>query len=299
MLDLRRLHYFVTVAETLHFGRAAARLYMAQPPLSRQIAQLEAELGVKLFERTSRRVTLTAAGEQLQRDAVRLLHTLEEIPHRARAAARGEIGEVRVGFTMYAANSVLPGLVQRFRKRYPSVNIVLHERVPQDLAAELLDNKLDIGITLRGETGPDLQTYGLFQEPLCAALPAAHRCAAAETLNLQELRDEPFIMVSRDTARVLNEAVITACRAAGFEPKIFLETHLQQTIVSLVAEGLAVALVPDSMRRVKIEGLVYRPLAHATLIDQVVALSPGNRNPAARAMLEFAAPEPSQAGDTI
>lgn len=288
MLDLRRLRYFVEVAETLHFGRAAAQLHMAQPPLSRHIAALEGELGVKLFERTSRRVALTAAGVQLQRDASQLLATLEEMPHRARAASRGEIGEVKVGFTMYAANSVLPSLVRRFREQYPSVNIVLHETLPQDLVTGLLDGKLDVGITLRGETGPGLETWTVWQEPLCAALPAKHRCAKAKQLHLEELKGDAFIVVSRETTRVLNEAVLASCRAAGFEPKVLLETHLQQTIVSLVAEGLAVALVPDSMRKVQMKGLVFRELADATVIEQVVAMAPGNRNPAALAMRELA-----------
>lgn len=289
MLDLRRLQYFVTVAETLHFGRAAARLHIAQPPLSRHIAMLEQELGVKLFERTSRRVALTAAGAQLQRDAHQLLSSLEEMPNRVRAASRGVIGEVKLGFTMYAANSFLPELVRRFREQYPAVNIVLHERLPQELAAQLLDNKLDVGITLQGETGPGLETWGVWQERLCVALPAGHPGANAPILHLHELRDEAFIVVSRDTTRVLHDAVIRSCRAAGFEPNVLLETHLQQTIVSLVAEGLAVALVPDSMRRVCMEGLVYRPLANAPLIEQVVAMAPGNRNPSASAMAEFAA----------
>lgn len=289
MLDVRQLHYFVAVAETLHFGRAAARLHMAQPPLSRHIAMLEQELGVKLFERTSRRVALTAAGSQLLRDAYQLLATLEEIPGRVRATSRGLMGEVKVGFTMYAANSVLPRLVRRFREEYPAVEIVLREGLPQQLVAELLDNKLDVAITIRGETGFGLETRIVWQEPLCVVLPEDHPRAEAAILHLEELRDDAFILVSRDTTRVLHDMVVTSCRAAGFEPNVMLETQLQQTIVSLVAEGLAVALVPDSMRRVRMEGVVYLPLVDAPLIDQVVALTPDNRNPSALAMAEFAA----------
>ncbi|RYG70172.1 LysR family transcriptional regulator [bacterium] len=289
MLDVRQLRYFVTVAETLHFGRAAVKLHMSQPPLSRHIAMLEKELGVSLFERTSRRVMLTAAGAQLLRDAHQLLATLDEMPGRARAADRGVIGAVKVGFTMYAANSVLPGLVRRFREEYPAVEIVLREILPQELVAELLENKLDIGITLQGETGPRLETRVVWQEPLCVALPAAHRHAEATSIHLEELRQDAFILVSRDTTSVLHDIVVASCRAAGFEPNIILETHLQQTIISLVAEGLAVALVPDSMRKVRMEGLVYRPLIEAPKIAQVVAFAPENRNPSALAMMEFAA----------
>jgi DNA-binding transcriptional LysR family regulator len=292
MLDLRQLHCFVTVAETLHFGRAAARLHMSQPPLSRHIAALEQELGVTLFERTSRRVTLTAAGGQLLRDAHLLLATLEEMPGRARAASRGVTGEVKLGFTMYAANTVLPGLVRQFREQYPAVEIVLREKLPHELGAELLDNKLDVGITIQGETGPGLETRRVWQEPLCAAIPASHPCSGAAMLRLAELREDAFILVSRSTTHVLHDTVLNSCRAAGFEPNVILETHLQQTIVSLVAEGLAVALVPDSMRRVRIDGLVYLPIANAPQICQVVTWAPSNRNPSASAMIEVAAHEP-------
>jgi DNA-binding transcriptional LysR family regulator len=287
-LDLRQLRYFVTVAETLHFGRAATRLHMSQPPLSRHIATLEKELGAMLFERTSRRVALTAAGVQLLRDAQQLLATLDEMPNRARAASRGITGEIKVGFTMYAANSLLPALARRFREQFPAVEMVLREKLPQEMVADLLDNKLDVGISIQGETGPGLESRRVWQEPLCAAIPAGHPCAAASTLRLVDLRNDPFILVSRSTTHVLHDTIMNACRAADFEPNVILETHLQQTIISLVAEGLAVALVPNSMRRVHIEGLVYRTLDQAPTVSQVIAWSPVNRNPSTAAMIEFA-----------
>jgi len=302
MIELRQLRYFMALAEQLHFGKAAESLHITQPPLSRQIAALEAELGVALFVRHSRAVALTAAGRDFQRHAGAVLAGLEQAVRSARASARGERGELRLSFTMVAAWMLLPELLKAYGAACPEVNLVLNEVLPRDLGPALERGDADLALTFPSPASSSLCYRALRSEPLCVVLPAGHRLALAAAFDLAALADEPFITFPRQTAPALHDAVMGCCRAAGFEPRIRLETHLQQTIVNLVAEGLGVSVVPSSMRKMQMPGVAFRTIERSPLVEYGVAWNPGNENPCLNSFLRcvgVAAPEasvPGQAG---
>lgn len=290
MLDIKPLRYFVALAETRHFGRAAARLNLSQPPLSRQLAALEEDLGVTLVRRTSRSVELTAAGERFHADAVAILAATEQAVRNARAADGGEAGTLSVGFTMCAAYSVVPGYARAYGAAYPAVALHLREVVSNDLQAQLLAGRIDAAVMFPTTSHPDLRRRTVVREPLYVALARNHRLARARRLNVAKLADEPFVVAAREVAPGLYDSIMDHCRQGGFEPDVRLEVHLQQTLLSLVNEGVGVALVPASMRKAQMEGVVMRPLADAPLIELVLAWSALNRNPCLPRFLDMAKP---------
>ncbi len=285
MLDIRPLRYFVAVAQQLHFGRAAAQLHISQPPLSRQIAALEAELGAALFERNAHKVALTPAGAQLYQEAQHILHGLERLPGNVLAAASGQAGSLSVGFTMCAAYSVIPRMARRFAAAYPKVALKLREVVSNDLAAQLLDGRIDVAVMLPSGPVAGLRQQAVFVEPLCVALPAGHPAARSRGFRLVELAGSPFVAATAEASPVLRSTIEEQCAAAGFAPDVRMEVQLQQTVLSLVAEGVGVALVPDSMRKMQVEGVRFRKLPGARTIEQVMAWAEHVRNPCVRNLL--------------
>lgn len=285
MIDFRQLRYFLALTEHLHFGRAAEALHITQPPLSRQIAALEEELGTPLFARHSRSVELTAAGRDFQQHARALLSGLDLAVRAARATARGERGELRIGFTMLAAWTLLPRLLKTFTDGHPEVKLVLNEVLPRDLGPALDNGEVDVALTFP-EREPGQRLYRTLQrEPLCAVLPADHPLAQTAELDVAKLAGEPFITFPPATAPALHESVMDCCRQHGFAPSVRMETHLQQTIVNLVAEGLGVSLVPDSMRRMQLPGVAFRAIADSPQVEYGAAWSPHNDNPCLAAFL--------------
>jgi DNA-binding transcriptional LysR family regulator len=288
MIDLRQLRYFVALAETLHFGRAAERLHVSQPPLSRQIAALEADLGVRLLERNSRAAALTHAGQRFLEDARAVLGMFDQACRNARMADRGEMGELSIGFMMHAAYTVVPGLARRFMAAYPGVHLALREVVPSSLPGDLLAGRFDAGILF--DPGPvrGLDRRVIHRERLSLAVPSGHRLALAEAVSAKDLDGEPMIVTPVEVAPTLRSVIEAYCRSGGFAPVIRLEASLQQTIVSLVAEGLGVALVPESMRRLSVGGVVLREVEKAPEVEQVVGWKVGNLNPALGSFLGMA-----------
>lgn len=280
MIDLRALQCFQAVAETLHFGRAAQRLHMTQPPLSRQIAALEKALGVTLFERDSRHVRLTAAGARFQQDTRELLIGLEQACRSARQVAAGEVGELRVGFMMHAAHSSVPPLARRFIAVHPQVQLKLREALPVALLQAVREGELDAGIGFAPADAAGLAVQPLFEEPLCVALPAGHPLARRRQLQVRQLHGEPLITAPADVVPTLREAIDACFAQAGLRPLIRLEVQLQQSIVSLVGEGLGVALVPASLRRLGVPGVVFVALKDAPRVEQVLFWREANTNPA-------------------
>jgi DNA-binding transcriptional LysR family regulator len=288
MIDIRHLRYFSMLAEVLHFGRAAQRLHLSQPALSRQIGALEAELGVALFERGSRSVALTAAGQRFAADSRALLAGLEQAARNARAAAAGEQGALSVGFTMCAAYSVVPGLARAYGNAYPAVAFEIRELFPADLYAHLVDGRIDAAITFPLAPPPGVKLRELYREPLCVVLASDHRLARARRVEIGELAGEAFVQAPREVSPALHEAVVGCCRRAGFDPQIRLEAQLQQTILTLVAERVGVALVPQSMRRTQLEGIVFKPLAESPEIQLMLAWREQNHNPCLDGLLALA-----------
>jgi len=274
-----QFRYFCELAQAGHFGRAADRLNMSQPPLSRQIAALEEELGTTLFERTPKGVTLTPAGRQFLEDASEVLRLADQAKRNASAAGRGEVGQLTLGFTMCAAYSVVPALTRLYKTAYPNIDLRVRELMPTVLERELRDGVIDLGISFPGVEAAQLEIRRLLREPLDVVLPADHRLARAKRLKVEDLAHERFLIVPRDQAPSLHDSIVGRCQAAGFTPIIGLEVYLQQTIVNFVAEGLGVSFVPASMRRSQVKGAVFKRVADPPTIDQLLFWSSANRNP--------------------
>jgi DNA-binding transcriptional LysR family regulator len=264
-VELRHLRYFVAVAEELSFTRAAERLHIAQPPLSTQIRNLEAALGVALFDRSRRQVALTDAGELLLEESRRLLTQIEQALSATRTAGEGEAGRLTIGFIPSASTSTLPGHLRAFRRRHPGVELFLRELPPDELAAQLHAGALDLCFLYLPFDDPRLEQVVVAREPLVAALPEDHRLArSTRVLRLADLRDEPFVLPARHHMPGLHARVLAACRSAGFEPEpVQRDVWLLQTVLGLVAAGLGVALVPESIRDAYSTGVAFRPLRDA------------------------------------
>lgn len=263
MLDLRRLEYFATVAEELHYGRAAARLGIAQPPLSQAVIKLEQELGVLLLQRTRRSVTLTREGELLLAQARPLLADARRLEASARRLAAGA-GFLRLGFVGSACHRLLPALLARLGARAPDLELELRQLQTERQLALLRERRLDVGIVRAAEASEDIRLDVLGTEELVAALPARHPLARRERVPLAALADEPFVLIARGANEALHDDVLTACRSAGFTPQAAQEADELQTQAALVAGRLGVALVPSTSTTIRRSEVVYRPLADAT-----------------------------------
>lgn len=258
------MRYFLAVAKELHFGRAALQLQMAQPPLSQQIKQLEMELGVQLFTRTKRKVTLTEAGVVLQQEAQQLFQQLEQAVNRTQQADRGEVGRLAIAFVSSAMYSLLPDYLKQFREQYPHIEIVLHELSTQEQIQRLLANQLDIGFMRPPVDQQTLQAKPVLQEPLVAALPLGHRIASHPNLSIQELQEELFILFPRAMATQLYDQIISFCHQGGFSPMVVQQAAQMQTILSLVAAELGVAIVPESLQNLQRRGVCFIPFRERT-----------------------------------
>lgn len=264
MIELRHLRYFITVAEELHFGRAAERLHMAQPPLSQQIRQLEAELGFQLFYRTKRTVKLTDAGMVFREESQRLLRQLEQAVQTARQVSRGEVGQLVIGFVSSAAYNVLPEILRAFRAAVPEVSLELHELTTDQQIRWLQEGRMDIGLVRPPVEVEGFRATTIFEEPLVVALPLAHPLALEERVALRSLANEGFILFPRPLAPGLYDQIIGLFQQVGFSPDIVQEAIQMQTIVSLVAAEIGIAIVPVSLQNLQRPGVVYRPLEEMT-----------------------------------
>jgi DNA-binding transcriptional LysR family regulator len=262
-IELRLWRQFVAVAETLHFGRAAARLHMTQPPLTQAIAQLERLLGVRLFDRTKRSVQLTDAGAALLPQARELLARAQALPAQARAAAAGEAGRLRLAFVSTVGFTLLPPWVRAFRAAHPRVQLELVEATGDVQVPALERGDIDAGFLLHapGFAPAGLEHLRVADEPMVLALPEQHPLASAATLPLARLLDEPLVMFPRRILPSLHDAVFGLYHGAGREPQVAQEAIQMQTIVNLVSAGLGVAWVPDSVRQFQRPGVAYRKVA--------------------------------------
>lgn len=263
-MELRHLRYFITVAEELHFGRAAQRLHMAQPPLSQQIRQLEKELGVQLFQRTKRSVQLTDAGQVFLVEAQRILVQVAQAVLTAQQASRGEIGQLVVSFVSSAAYNVLPKTLQVFRVSFPDVNLILHELTTDKQLQGLRDGWIDLGFLRPPVEDDTLNIATIFQESLVVALPENHPLSVQKQIPLKALINELFILFPRHLGPKLYDQIVSLCQQAGFSPKVIQEAIQMQTIVSLVAAEIGIALVPASLQNLQRTGVIYRAIQEAT-----------------------------------
>jgi DNA-binding transcriptional LysR family regulator len=293
--ELRQLRYFVTVAEELHFSRAARRLNIAQPPLSQQIRQLEAAVGAQLFVRTSRKVELTPAGSAFLEGARRALSEAERAAEMAQRASKGETETVRVGFTDSAALSILPGTIRRFRAELPMVHLDLSEASTLAQLDAVRLGVVDIAFVRGPVTGtlpPDLRSQIVLEESFSVALPIDHALAKKKRSGVRALAGEPMVLFPRHLAPAFHDIITTMCRDAGFSPVISQEAAEYQTILSLVAAGLGVSIVPASIRNLGRTGVVFRPLLYSGAAAQVVAVfRQHRRSNAVEALVKYARAE--------
>ncbi len=262
-MELRHLRYFVAVAEDLHFGRAAARLNIAQPPLSRQIRDLENELGAELFSRVKGRVSLTHAGQALLVEARRTLEQAERARAVVGRAARGEVGRLRVGFVEAATYSgVLAEVLERFRAQAPDVGLELFELSSLQQTQALRDGRIEVGVMHSPpyDAAEWLGVERVVHDVMIVALPRGHRLARRPSVPLQALAAEPFLMLRRPDGGGLHDRIIAACQTAGFSPAVAQQAGQLQTLVGLVAAGAGVALVPGALEELRRPGVVYRPV---------------------------------------
>lgn len=265
-MDLRHLRHFVAVAEELHFGRAAQRLGIAQPPLSQSIQGLEAELGVTLLARTRRSVALTSPGKLLLEEARGILERAERAVILTRRAAAGEVGELRIGFTAAAPiDPVVPVIIDGYRRALPDVHLTLNELSSKRQAAALRDGTIDVGFVRAARVpaeGDDdaLDFLTLERDPLKVVLRTDHPLAERERVALADLADEPFVFYPSDAGTTIHDQVLGLCAEAGFTPRVVLEAAEALTIIGLIAAGLGVSILPGHLWRMAMEGLVFRPL---------------------------------------
>ncbi|MFL9926240.1 LysR substrate-binding domain-containing protein [Herbaspirillum lusitanum] len=289
-LELRQLRYFVAVAEEKHFGRAAQRLHMTQPPLSQTIQALEEMLGTPLFARTKRSVSLTPAGLALLPEAQRILQQAAALPDLARRAASGTSGLLSLSFISTADYSILPPLLQRFRARYPQVQIDLREATTDIQLEDLTQGKIDAGLLLPPLPDKALATLDyrpVLSEPLIAALPAGAVRGNAPVA-LKSLKELPLIIFPRRISPAFHDTILSCFRDAGVTPHISQEAIQMQTIVGLVSAGMGMALVPQSVSNLKRPGVDYRRLTgKVPSIETGLAWRRDSQSTVLRAFLEL------------
>ncbi|WP_032377502.1 LysR substrate-binding domain-containing protein [Rhodococcoides fascians] len=260
MFSLNRLSCFIAVAEELHFGRAAERLHMTQPPLSRQIQQLESEVGVQLIDRTSRSVTLTAAGLAFLPEARRILDLAEGALLTVRRVPTGDLGTVVVGFTGASAHAVLPQLLDAAREKLPDVKLVLREMVSAVQMESLAVGDLDLGLARPPLKRPGIASRPVLHESLIAAMPEHHPLAEKDELSVEDFDEQPIIMYSPVDARYFHELLISTFTIVGVTPRYVQYVTQVHTMLVLVRSGIGLALVPESASTMRPEGVVFRPV---------------------------------------
>lgn len=286
-MDLRQLRYFAVLAEERHFRRAAARLSLSQPPLSQAIRQLEESLGTKLFHRNSRHVELTAAGRALQSEATFLLRRVDEVCDFVRAVDDEKSKLLRVGFGGSTLYRGLPAIIQNFRRQYPQIELRLQELSSVEQIAALKREEIDLGFINGRETPQGLDGFRFCQEPLFACLPADHPYAKGRSVRLEQLATEEFILFGRSASPEYFNSILEMCQSAGFSPKVIHEVRHWVSVMSAVAHGLGVALVPRAMMSASIAGIVLLPLNDGVLLSETrcVWRAEGQRSEAQQALI--------------
>ncbi|MFF7989641.1 LysR family transcriptional regulator [Kitasatospora xanthocidica] len=287
-LPLPQLYAFVVLAEELHFGHAAARLGVAQPPLSQQIRRLEDKVGHPLFRRDPGGVALTPAGRELLPAARRALTDLADALAAARAVGSGEAGRLRIGFSASLALTVLPGVLDTFRRRSPAVRLDVREMTSAPQVAALLERTIDVGLLREPPADePRLRFRTVLTEPFVAVLPAHHPLAGRRTVRLERLADEPFVLLPREDGPQLYDRITGLCAGAGFTPAIGQHAVEWQTVCALVGAGLGVSLAPESIRRIRLRGVAFRRIEPSTARTRVaVAWRADDPDPLVHRLLE-------------
>lgn len=287
-MELHQLRCFVAVAEELHFGRAAARLHMTQPPLSRQIQLLEHGLGVLLLERNNRQARLTLAGQSFLADARRVLQTAELAAQSARRIANGESGRLTLGFTAVGAYSMIPQLLIHAAQEMPDVDLVLSEQVSSSQVHGLETGLIDIGFVRQVMPSARVEYLPVRSEPFVAALPAEHRLAGQAQLVPTDFHQQPFVMYTDSDGRYFHDRIANLFARHQVQPRYVHQLGQTHSIIGLVNVGLGCAVVPASAQALRMEHVVYRPLSQNDQQAEVfLAFCSDNPNPVLRAFIDM------------
>lgn len=284
--ELRHLRYFTAVAEELHFGRAAERLHISQPPLSQQIRALEDIIGAKLFERDNRNVRLTKTGEMFLKEACLVLNQAERASEKVLRMQQGLLGEVTIGFTSSAPFiSPVSRALRSFRQLHPQVHITMREINSRPQIEPLLAGELDFGVMRNTPLPATLQHRLLLQEPLVAVVPEEHALSTLSpgTLSYRHLAEEPFVFFSREVGTALYDEILTRLAKAGIVPYITQEVGEAMTIIGLVSSGLGVSILPASFARLRIAGVRYITLTDTDATTEVWLVHRGTEHISAAA----------------
>ena len=298
-MELRQLRYFLAVAEELHFGRAAARLHVSQPPLSVAVKSLEKELGATLFERTSRRVALTPEGEAFRARVQELLEGLDAAVAELSEVHRGILGRLRIGYVSSASYSILPRAVHAFQGRFPQVELTLSPLTSAEQLAGLAEGRLDVGIVRDLVPTPGVRREHVLSEGLVAVLPERHRLASHAEVPIAELVGEPLVLFPAELMPGYLARITEALESGGATMDVVQRTVHQETVLGLVAAGVGLSILPESVARLRMPGVVARPL-DARPTTELSVVWHGAMGAAARAFADHvleagAEPLPSEA----
>lgn len=289
-IEIRHLRYFLAVVETLHFGKAAEKLGMAQPPLSQQIKNLEHILGYALFDRTTRGVKLTTVGQFFAEKALQTLSKMQDDVEMARRVGAGKVGVLNVGFSGSVMLTALPRAIELYRRRHPNVELRLRELVTAEQVPGLLAGTLAIGFLRDGEAREGLSLESVLHEPYIAVLPSRHKLAKKKVLSPADLKDEPFVLFERRMGNLAFDRTVACCEAGGFRPNIVQHAPQWPTALRLVAAGLGVSVAPACVANYMMPEVTYRRLRsrHWSSID--IGMKSDLENPAAEAFLQIVRP---------
>jgi DNA-binding transcriptional LysR family regulator len=274
-MELRHLRYFIAVADELSFSRAAERLQMAQPPLSQQIQSLETELGVRLFDRKSRPLQITQAGQVFLAEARMTIENLAQAVTTTQLVHQGELGYLKVGFTSSMANGILPKIMSTFQQQYPNVKLILCEKNCNVQIQGLRDRDTDIAFVYqdyKSAQAGDLEVISLSQETLVVALPEKHQLANKSEVSITDLANEEFVMPLSHVAFSLAEQIEYLFAQAELKPKVSQQALFMVTILGLVAAGMGISILPASVQNLQRREVVYRPIREKTTTNQLIAV---------------------------
>jgi len=280
-MELRHLRYFVAVAEEMNISRAASKLRVSQPPLSRQIRDLEEEIGAPLFDRRHKHLKLTSAGAQFLPEARKILLHATRAARLAKAASTGQTGQITIAFLSPLGGLFLPGIIRSFRSKFPLVDIDLHEMVPRQQVDALLDHQIDLGFFSQTEidSTSTLACQHLMDVRLRLALTPGHPFTKLRRIPLKKLKEEKFIMFKRSAAPATHDFILQACRSAGLEPNIVKHSDRAQSILDMVAAGIGVAIVPEHFQRYRTELVLRQLIPDLPTVSLCMAWRQNDRSP--------------------
>jgi DNA-binding transcriptional LysR family regulator len=286
-IELRHLECFIAVAEELSFARAAERLHLSQPPVSRHIKQLEDELGVELFTRTTRSVQLTNAGSVYLNEARAICAQMSKGVQAARMAARGEVGELTLGYEASSAYDALPRALKVFRDQFPAIEVTLTQMDTDEQAQALKESRIDLGFVVPPIHDRSLHAETVTRERLLLALPSDHRLAQKRSIDLSALASESFILSPRSKRCGLYDQVIRVCRGAGFSPKVVQEANEMQIMLGFIAAGIGITLLPAHAAHLQRPGVTFRPiLPKSACVELALAWRREEGSPVIRAFVD-------------